>query len=142
MNNIENMISSVMNDPEQMRKVMDIAGSIMGKGGQDAPGDMGGEEAPPQGAEPAEAKASSGSGGFDFGSILSGLTKMPGGLAGAASSFLKSSVNSSSEDKTQLLEAMKPWLSEKRRSKLDGAMKIARVMKNAGSVFFSGGGTA
>lgn len=125
MNNIEEMISSVMNDPEQMKKVMDMAGSIMGNGGL--------------GGDGGQAAAPSGAGMPDLSGILSGLGKLPGGLAGLAGNFLKST-GSSSGDKTQLLEAMKPWLSEKRRVKLDGAMKIAKVMKNAGSAFFGGGG--
>lgn len=137
MNNIEEMISSVMNDPEQMKKVMDMAGSLMGSGALSGLGDLGDTAANPSAAPPTGSAPTGG--GFDFSSILSGLGKLPGGLAGAASSLLKNSANSS-EDKTQLLEAMKPWLSEKRRSKLDGAMKIARVMKNAGSAFFGGGG--
>lgn len=131
MNNIEEMINSVMNDPEQMKKVMDMAGSIMGNTGSAAP--------------EAGSGAPSG-GGLGLDSILSGLSKLPGGLAGAASSLFGGGGGSSavgvSGDKTELLEAMKPWLSEKRRAKLDGAMKIARVMKNAGSTFFGRGGSA
>lgn len=140
MNNIEEMISSVMNDPEQMKKVMDMAGSIMGSGALSGLGGGEGAAAPNSPPSAESAPPLGGGGGFDLGNILSGLGKLPGGLAGAASSFLKNSTNSS-DDKTQLLEAMKPWLSEKRRSKLDGAMKIAKVMKNAGSAFFGGGGT-
>ena len=128
MNNIEEMINSVMNDPEQMKKVMDMAGSIMGNAGS-----------APQGQE---SSAPSG-GGLGLDGILSGLSKLPGGLAGAASSLFSGAQSSGvSGDKTELLEAMKPWLSEKRRTKLDGAMRIARVMKNAGSAFFGKGGSA
>lgn len=134
MSSIEEMISSVMNDPDQMKKVMDMAGSIFGGGAPGAP--TGGGE-----SSPAPSPAGNGLGGLNFNNILSGLGKLPGGLAGAASSFLKN-VPSSSEDKTELLEAMKPWLSESRRSRLDGAMKIAKVMKSAGSAFLGGGGSA
>ena len=35
-------------------------------------------------------------------------------------------------DARALLEAMKPWLSEKRRAKLDRAVKLARMAKLAG----------
>jgi len=35
-------------------------------------------------------------------------------------------------DVRALLEAMKPWLSEKRRAKLDRAVKLARMAKLAG----------
>ncbi len=134
MSSIEEMINSVMNDPEQMKKVMDMAGNLLGSGVPSGP--TGGEE-----TSPALSPAVSELGGLNLNNILSGLGKLPGGLAGAASSFLKN-IPSSSEDKTGLLEAMKPWLSEKRRTKLDGAMKIAMVMKNAGSAFLGGGGSA
>lgn len=38
----------------------------------------------------------------------------------------------SGRDTRALLEAMKPWLSEKRRAKLDRAMKLSRLAKLAG----------
>lgn len=38
----------------------------------------------------------------------------------------------SGRDTRALLEAMKPWLSEKRRAKLDRAMKLGRMAKLAG----------
>lgn len=41
-------------------------------------------------------------------------------------------------DARALLEAMKPWLSEKRRAKLERAMKLSRMAKLAG--FALGGG--
>ena len=143
MNNIENMINSVLSNPEQMKMVMDVAGSIMGN----APPP---EELNAKAENAAAGTADSGStmsagmgagkgGGLNLGNILSGLTNLPGGLAGAASSLLNSSAGN--KDKTELLEAMKPWLSEKRRSRIDGAMKIARVMKTAGEAFFGRGQT-
>ncbi len=38
----------------------------------------------------------------------------------------------SDHDKQALLEAMKPWLSEKRRSKLDRALRLTRMAHLAG----------
>ena len=129
MNNIEDMINSVMSNPEQMKKVMDLAGTLFGGENantqeQQEPAEEGN---PPAGATPS------------LDGLMSGLSNLPGGLASMAGKFL-GSVGKSSKDKTQLLEAMKPWLSEKRRSKLDMAMKAAKVMKAAGSVFISKGG--
>lgn len=40
-------------------------------------------------------------------------------------------MNSGSDDKRRLLEAMEPYLSEKRRSKMDKALKIARLARIA-----------
>ncbi len=54
-------------------------------------------------------------------------TQLPDGIAS-----LVQSVMGSGEDKARtLLEAMKPWLSEKRRIKIDRAVKIARMAKLA-----------
>ncbi len=52
--------------------------------------------------------------------------------AGALSSLMQSVTGSSGKDRAQtLLEAMKPWLSEKRRAKIDRAVKLARMAKLA-----------
>ena len=45
-----------------------------------------------------------------------------------------------SNDKKQLIEALKPYLSEDRRLKLDRAMVFAKVMHVAGAAAFLGGG--
>ncbi|NLV86306.1 MAG: hypothetical protein GX025_03680 [Clostridiales bacterium] len=127
MDNIEDMINGVLSNPEQMKKVMELAGTFLG-----------GENSNPQeNQEPAEEAGISAGASLD--GLMSGLSNLPEGLASAAGKLLGGS-NKSSRDKTQLLEAMKPWLSEKRRGKLDMAMKAAKVMRVAGSVFISKGG--
>jgi hypothetical protein len=127
MDNIEDMINGVLSNPEQMKKVMELAGTFLG-----------GENSSPQkNQEPAEEAGIPAGPSLD--GLMAGLSNLPGGLASAAGRFLGGS-SKSSRDKTQLLEAMKPWLSEKRRGKLDMAMKAAKVMKVAGSVFISKGG--
>lgn len=133
MSQLEEMINGVLNDPEQMKKIMDIAGSIMGGSGESQPE---GEAAHP--SEPPS----------DLGGImkgLSGLSGIPGlsglsgGLGNLAKGFL-SGAGGRDEEKTALLEAMRPWLSEKRQGKLDRAMKLARVMRIAGAAFLKNGG--
>lgn len=52
---------------------------------------------------------------------------MPDGIA----ALLRSAVSGGNDNTTALLEAMKPWLSEKRRAKLDRAMKLSRMAKLA-----------
>lgn len=126
MNNIEDMINGVLSNPEQMKKVMELAGTLFGE-----------EKANTQ--EPAEEGSPPAVDMSSLGGLMSGLSNLPGGLASAAGKLLGGSAKAS-KDKTQLLEAMKPWLSEKRRSKLDMAMKAAKVMRAAGSVFISKGG--
>lgn len=63
----------------------------------------------------------------------------PPALSGAAS--LLRSVTGGEKDKVQaLLEAMEPWLSEKRRAKLARARKLARMAKLAEIALSEGGG--
>ena len=52
---------------------------------------------------------------------------LPGGIA----SLLQSVMGGEEDRARTLLEAMKPWLSEKRRAKIDRAVKIARMAKLA-----------
>lgn len=160
MNELEGMINSLMSNPEEMKKLMDMAGKILNT---DSTG-------PTQKAE--ESKQS---GTPDFGSILSGLgassgdsssatdtttpnldsilsslNNIPGGLAGTVEKILsgdtmqkliKGGGLDQKDDKKDLIEALKPWVSEKRRNKLDKAMTFAKVMRVAGvaSVFKKGG---
>lgn len=129
MNNLEDMISSVLSNPDEMKKVMDMAGTLFGGANSDA--------APEQ---PNLENIGAALGSMPpLGGILSGLSNLPGGLASAAGKLIGGGLDTSN-DKTQLLEAMKPWLSEKRRNKLDSAMKVAKVMKVAGAAFFKKGG--
>ena len=97
MSEFEDKLNKLLNDPHEMERFADFAKSIMG----------GSPVAQP--SEKAEA--------FDAPDPamlqqLSGLLKNGGGK--------------DSKDK-KLLEAMRPYLSEKRRSKMDKAMKIARL---------------
>ena len=45
--------------------------------------------------------------------------------------MLRSLSGGEKNDRQALLEAMKPWLSEKRRAKMDRAMKLARMARLA-----------
>ena len=125
MNELEGMINGILSNPDEMKKIMNIASSIMGG---TAP------EKPPE-AEEADRQTP------DLSGVRSGLSKLPGGIASAAKKlFSGASAAGNSSDKTALLEAMRPWLSEKRKNKLETAMRVARVMKVAGAAFFKNGG--
>lgn len=107
MSELEDRLNSILNDPEQMARINSLAQSLMGGGAGD--GGPGPEE-------------------------LSGLAGMLGAqdggnaLLGKLGSLLGSGGDA---DKRALLEAMKPYLSEKRRGKLDRAMKLTRMAKLA-----------
>lgn len=167
MEDMTSAINSILNDPEQMQKVMQMAGQLMGNGGGDAAGGSG-ENA---GAPAMEAALSSlGNGGVDpqlaqllsgAGAKLSGLLsggglgKLLGGSGGGLSGLLGGASPlggllggggglsamlgnaarsmSGSNDKKQLVEALKPYLSASRQAKLDRAMAFAKVMRVAGA---------
>ena len=101
MSELEDRISSILNDPEQMDKITAMAQKLMG-GTQDKSGDI-------PGLDP---------------SVLGRLGSI---------------MNSGSDDKTALLEAMKPYLSQKRRNKMDKALKVAKIARIARLAMDEGG---
>lgn len=118
----EERINSVLSDPEQMDKIANLAKSIMGgETAQEAPAGEGGM----MGKLGELAKSfmggdSSGSGGMDIDPAMLGRI-----------SRLMSAGSGQSSDERALLEAMKPYLSEKRRQKMDKALKIAKLARIA-----------
>lgn len=108
MSELEDKINSILGDPQQMEKITNMARSLMGGGGA---------ESAPEG----EGKAES--------DVLGGL-----GIDPASLQRLGRLLSRGGDRKPQeraLLEAMKPYLSEKRRSKMDKAIKLARLAKIA-----------
>ena len=109
MSELEDKINGILGDPAQMEKIAGLAKSLMG-GGDD----------------PAE-KTKSAGGGLD--SLMQSLGD-DGTIDPAMLARLSRAFSSSAGEKKQeraLLEAMKPYLSEKRRSKMDKAIKLARL---------------
>lgn len=140
MSELEDKINGILGDSEQMAKITELARSLMGGA------DGGGASAP----------ADAGSGGADSGgaglfSALSGLSGGnsgqsgggDGGAAGALSELgidaaalgrigkLMSAGSAQSSNEQALLSAMRPYLTEKRRSKMDRAMKLAKLARIA-----------
>lgn len=108
MSELEDRINAVLGDPAQMERITRMARSLMGGGG-DGPQSAGAQS-------PASALGELGLDGEIMGRIgrlLSSQQSSPG--AGQA-----------------MLEAMRPYLSDKRRQKVDKALKIARLAKLAG----------
>lgn len=101
MSELEDQINRILSDPGQMEMISGLARSLMGGGEDSAPA-----SAPSPSAAPSP----------DAGPLkkLSGMLQTGDKGKEAA-----------------LLEAMKPWLSEKRRNKMDRAMKIARMARLA-----------
>lgn len=104
MSELEDKISEVLADPQQMAQITRLAQSLMG-------GETGG-------SAPDTAQASA----------LPNLDAL--GVDGAMLARLARAINANSDqDRAEraLLEAMRAYLSEKRRGKLERAMKIARL---------------
>ena len=93
MNELEDKLNALLNDPKQMERFTDFARSVMG-----------GMAPPEESKEP---------------DIDMGMLRRLGSL-------LSGSGEKNSREQ-RLLEAMKPYLSDKRRDKMDKAMKIARL---------------
>lgn len=107
MSEFEDKVNSILNDPQQMEKIAGLAKSLMGGDGE--------HSATPASDKGMASMFSSLAGGEDSGLDLGKISK------------LLSSVSSGNDEKQALFNAMKPYLSEKRRQKMDKAMKIARL---------------
>lgn len=120
MSELEDRINSVLNDPAQMEQIMGMAKSLMG-----------GSEG--TGAQPAS------SGGLS--SLLqsaAGGDAAEAGLLNRLGGLLRDS--GGDRDRRALLEAMKPWLSPRRRDKLDRAMRMAKLARLASAALGETGG--
>ena len=97
MDEIGEKLDALLNDPKQFGKIAQLASSILGDGGD--------KSAPPSAPEPDL--------DLDMGQLRRMLSAVRGSGRDSAS--------------RHLLEAMKPYLAEKRRRKIDRAMKLARL---------------
>lgn len=117
MSELEDKINSVLGDPQQMEQITKLAKSLMGGGPDNA-----GEEKQP-------------------GSLPAGLDGL--GIDASALQRLSRIMGKGGAEKPReraLLEAMKPYLSDERRGKMDKALKLARLAKLAGLAMGEMGG--
>lgn len=119
MSEFEDRVNSILSDPAQMDKITKIAKSLMG-------------------GEAAEPEERSGGGENPLAAFLGSDGEEMAAL-GRISRALGAQTQQDKE-KTALLEAMKPYLSEKRRRKMDKAMKIARLTRIARAAMGESGG--
>lgn len=123
MSEFEDKLNKILSSPEDMEKIMGMARSLTGN------------------AEPtAEAEAASAPSGSmpDISSILGKVDPKVFNLMGRAMAEYTTGPN----DKSVLLSAMKPYVREARREKLDQAADIAKLARIAKLVFseLPGGG--
>ena len=117
MGEFEDRVNSILGDPKQMEKIAGLAKSLMG-----------GQTEPDEGA-PSDGGSSAGGMGDAMRSLF-GEGGVDSETVGRIGRILSAS-GAGDGDKRALLEAMKPYLSEKRRAKMDKAMKIARLARIA-----------
>ena len=131
MSDMEGMINGILSNPEEMKKIMDMAGKLMGTEGSEAPASS---ESAPNGTPSIESLLP----GVDLAALASTAQTLLGNetvrklLSGP---FVKNIIGEAmhpNNDKRELFNALKPWLSEKRRIKLEKAIVFARAMRVVG----------
>lgn len=114
MSELEDRISSILSSPEEMNRITQLAQSLMG-GSAPVPAQPDASEQPDSG--------------------MAGMMEKLRGMMGSAQA-----VPAGKSDTHALLEAMTPFLGEKRRRKMTRALQLARAAKFAGTMFSEEGG--
>ncbi|MEA4896335.1 MAG: hypothetical protein VB064_13905 [Oscillospiraceae bacterium] len=132
MSELEGMINGILSNPDEMKKIMEMAGKLMGSEDGDA-SDGSSESAPP--ATPSLEQLLP---GVDIASLASAAQTLLGNdtikklLSGPLVKNIIGEAVHPNNDKRELFNALKPWLSEKRRVKLEKAIVFARAMRVVG----------
>ena len=118
MGDFDDKLNSILSSPEAMEKIMDLAKSFSGDS----------DNRSTDSSSKSSQKSASDFGGIDP-KILGIMSR------------IMSSTSSTSDNKSQLLSCMKPYLREDRREKIDKALQIAKMAHIAKTAFseFSGG---
>lgn len=131
MSEFEDRINSILGNPEEMEKIMNLASQFMGGGSggsEEQKAEAGGRDgnAPKQSA-----------GGLGALGALGDLDAETLSKIGRLMSQLKGG-----SDKTELLRAMGPYLKQERREKMEKAIRFARIAKVARAAMreYGGGG--
>ena len=108
MSSLEEQLSSILSDPGQMAQLQAMAQSLMGSAAQ------------PESSQPEQAP----------GDLLQSLLGGEGGaMIGKLTRLLRQEAGP--DNKQALLQALEPYLSEKRREKLARALRLAKMAKLA-----------
>lgn len=131
MSDLEGMLNGILSNPEEMKKIMDMAGKLMGTENGETPAPS---ESAPNGTPSLESLLQ----GVDIAGLTSAAQTLLGNdtirklLSGPFVKNLIGEVTHPNNDKRELFNALKPWLSEKRRVKLEKAIVFARAMRVVG----------
>lgn len=143
MSELEEKLEGILGNPQAMAQIMSLAQSLNlggpGQGqsqGQDPapPPDPGpspardGAPAPPSGEAPAPpAPPAAGSGGL--GGLMGALGSLDAGTLSAAAQLMGQFTDGDDDRRTALLNALRPFVQEKRYAKLDKAIQIAKLSR-------------
>lgn len=125
MSELEDKLNKILSSPAEMEKIMGMARSLSGSLGAQATAES------PSGGAPATA---------DLNSIASTFKDIDPKIMGLMGRLV-GEYTSGKNDKAVLLNAIKPYLKEDRRTKIDRAAELAKLARLAKVAFreFSGG---
>ena len=123
MSEFEDKINAILGNPAEMEKITKLAAQIMGGGGA--------ASSPPEAPQQPPKEKPQETPGLDLGGLDPELFGKIGRLL---------SQTSGGSDKTALLRAMGPYLSQDRREKMEKAMRFAKIAKLAGAAIREYGG--
>ena len=123
MGELEDKLNSILGNPEAMGQIMALAQSLGGQSSGEAPQAQTPDPPPPSAAPVPSAP------GPDLSSLLGGLLGGGGGLDPRLliASRVMQEAGSDSDQRTALLQALRPFVKEQRYAKLDKAIQIARL---------------
>lgn len=116
----QEQLNTILSDPDAMAQIVSIAQSISGGQGGDSP-----EGAPPPPAPDAPAQNAP---GVDPEALRAALGNLDPELMRRLVPLVQQINRTESSEATALLLALKPFLSEKRRGKVERAAQLARLI--------------
>ena len=138
MSELEEKLEHILGDPQAMAQIMSLAQSLdLGGPPASAAADVQTESAPGAAPEPAPAPAppspaaQTGSPpGGGLGGLLGGLSSLDPKLLSAAAGLMGQYAGGGGDDqRTALLNALRPFVKEQRYAKLDKAIQIAKLSR-------------
>ena len=135
MADFEEQLNAILSSPESMQQVAQLAQMLSN---QNAASSAAGAE-PQHASDSALQSETSPAGGLDLSALSSLLSGFDGKTLSHFLPLLQELSSSRSDERTQLLYALKPFLRPERREKVDTALRLARLFY-AGKTFFKGWG--
>ena len=123
---LEEKLSAILGDPQAMGQIMALARSLSG------------EEARPEGEQPPQARPEEGGPGMGEGpDLASALGQLDPELVRTGMRLLTGAREAESRS-AALLSALRPFLKESRRARLDRALELAQVIRLVRTAMESG----